>query len=146
MDLISRWYGESKKTIGIIATFVLGMFTDLIPKLVSSLHTLILSINWETDREASIVENYKSNSEFEPNKSENEPKLFSQQELNDLVRDLGLKRCYSVTWFSVEKQQLIEKRHIFSVASTSWSRFCSLLFTRWQPCLLSRLSWINEPI
>lgn len=105
--------------MGIIATFVLGMFTDLIPKLVSSLHTLILSINWETDREASIVENYESNSEFEPNKSENEPKLFSQQELNDLVRDLGLKRCYSVTWFSVEKQKLIEKRHIFSVASTS---------------------------
>lgn len=50
------------------------------------------SLDWEREGEASNVGKNESNSDFEPDSSDNEPQLFSQQELNDLVRDLGLSK------------------------------------------------------
>lgn len=73
------------------------------------------SIDREANREDCLSESDEVHSEFKASSSEDEPELISQQELNDLVRDLGLpKDAAQLLGSSLKNKNLLQPGTSFS--------------------------------
>ncbi|GBP74744.1 hypothetical protein EVAR_59639_1 [Eumeta japonica] len=94
-------------------------------------------VNMDDVTEESVSESSDSDSTFEPSTSNKEPHFITQNDLNDLVRDLDLsKRQAELLASRLHDWNLLEKNTRISVYRSRHTHFSNFFFSRWQYSVL----------